>query len=686
MTAQPGGKAEHTNKLADELSPYLQQHAHNPVDWYPWSDEALKRAKDEDKPIFLSIGYASCHWCHVMERESFVDGDIARILNENFVNIKVDREQRPDLDQIYMSFTTALTGQGGWPMSVFLTPDLKPFFAGTYFPPEDNFGRPGFRKVITEISKAYEEQKEQILESSDDIFRQVNARLSQTLPDAVLNQQMVINSARSMMQNFDNTYGGLGQAPKFPHPVELSLFLRVFKRSGELDYRNAAEQSLSAMARGGIFDQVGGGFARYSTDARWLVPHFEKMLYDNSLLVPVYVEAFQMTNNELYRTIAVRTLDFMLREMRDNKGGFYSALDADSEGKEGEFYVWKKAEIEQVLGAAAQPFMDYFNVTDAGNFEGKNILHITPESDRVRADAEMADFDQYLETSLKALLKAREKRQRPQTDDKVVTSWNGLALSAFCRGYQVTRDERYLKAAIDNAEFVSNELFKDGRLIHSWRHGKTSAGEFLEDYAYYTRGVIDLYQTDASDNNQRWLTMATRLAERAIELFLDDTGNFYLRPDGEADLIMRPKEDTDGALPAPGSIMMASLFKLHRLTGRDVFNDAASKAIRAVSGLLERLPGGMTSAALALDYYVSNKLEIVVVGNGEVREEMLAEIHSRYLPNGVVAIGTGESDDSPLFEGRDAEDGKATVYVCINSACRLPVTTPEALQEQLDGL
>ncbi len=675
-----------TNHLINENSPYLLSHAHNPVDWYPWGDEALKKAEREDKLIFLSIGYAACHWCHVMEHESFENEEIAAILNEHYVSIKVDREQRPDLDEIYMAFTTSMTGQGGWPMSVFLTPDRKPVFAGTYFPPDDGFGRPGFKKVITEIAAAYRQDKELIKQSAADIFAKVTEVINREAPPTLLSRQVPAKAAEGLMKNFDNYNGGFGNAPKFPHAMELSLFLRHYRKTGDLSFLQAAEKALTAMAHGGIFDQVGGGFARYATDARWLVPHFEKMLYDNALLVPVYIEAYQITGNEFYLGIARRTLDFMLREMTDKVGGFYSALDADSEGEEGKFYVWSKTEIKNILGDNSDRFIKYFNVTEQGNFEGHNILNIDAGSERIRQESGTTDFDAYLSDGLSRLLEARSRRVRPLTDDKILTSWNGLALTAFCKGYQVTGDRRYLDAAVRNASFVQSELYRDGKMTHSARAGRRSFGQFFEDYAYYIQGLIELYQTD-HENNGRWLAFATELADTAQSLFMDDGGHFYLRPSGQDDLIFRPKNETDGALPAPGSIMIANLLKLNRITENQTYLASAEKAFKALSGLFSRAPGGMTAGVFALDYYFSDKIEIVIVGKGETRRAMVDEIHRRFLSNKLLAVNSdGGETAGPLFTGRRAEGGEVLAFVCRNSACNLPASTLEELQAQLNDM
>jgi uncharacterized protein YyaL (SSP411 family) len=689
--AEKGDKmtTEHkfTNHLTGENSPYLLSHAHNPVDWYPWGEEALKRAKAEDKPIFLSIGYAACHWCHVMERESFENEQIAAILNENFISIKVDREQRPDLDEIYMSFTTALTGSGGWPMSVFLTPDLKPFFAGTYFPPEDRYGRPGFRKVIIEIGQVYREQRTKIVQSSEAIFQQVTRAVNTPVVSGPLKKEMVSRGAATLLRSVDPVHGGFGGAPKFPHALELSLLLRQFKATGDPSYLHATEQALSAMARGGIFDHVGGGFARYATDERWNIPHFEKMLYDNALLVPVYIEAYQIMENPMYLEVVRRTLDFMLREMSGPHSGFYSALDADSEGEEGKFYIWTKQEIGSVLGKErAKIFCQYYNVSNRGNFEGRNNLYVDIDSDRIRTAGEVEDFDAFLNECRKELLARRAQRVRPLTDDKVLTSWNGLALTALCKGFQITGEKKYLEAAIANAKFIAKELYSDGKLTHSFRDGKHSNGQFLEDYAYFVQGLLDLYESDNTGDNEKWLKLAVELADTALGLFRDADGAFYLRPSGQVDLLYRPREETDSSVPSPGSIMMSNLLKLSRITDRESYTDAARQSLEAVSEYLQNSPNRMTSALFALDYYFNDKIEIVVVGREDKRRAILREIYSHYLPNKIVAVSHNGSEQSPLFEGRSGTDGEVKVFVCRNSVCNLPATSLQELKGQLEKL
>ena len=683
---QPDTTHKHTNHLVNENSPYLLSHAHNPVDWHPWNDEALQKAKREDKPIFLSIGYAACHWCHVMERESFENEEIAAILNEHYVCIKIDREQRPDLDQICMTFTQAMTGGGGWPMSVFLTSDLKPFFAGTYFPPEDVNGHPGFGHVITEVAKAYAENREQVIGSAESITTSLKTQVEQTHGQSLLTAEMIKRGASELMSGYDHLQGGFGRAPKFPHATELRLFLRYYEISGDLSYLQAAEKALKAMARGGIYDQLGGGFARYSTDAQWLVPHFEKMLYDNALLVPVYAEAFRLTRDSLYADVVRGTVDFILHEMTDPDGGFYSALDADSEGEEGKFYVWSKTEIEKALGAEADLFCRYYNVTDKGDFEGCNILHITEESGRIRKEVGESAFDARMRDAQKKLLGVRTQRVRPLTDDKILTSWNGLTVSAMCAGYRATSDPRYLQAAIKNAGFVQRVLFKDGRLTHSYRDGKHSDGLFLEDYAYYVKALVDLYQVDHSDDNVRWLDFAEALADNATRLFFGEDGVLYMREPGQVDLIYRPREDTDGALPSPASVLIEALLKLGRLIENNRYLSAGQNALRALSGLLERHPGNMASALLALDYHLGEKVEVVIVGDSPETDQMLEELLSFLPPTALLVVSRSGDNGRLLFKGRTPRPGQALAFVCRDSVCQMPVDNAEELVLRLDGV
>lgn len=673
-----------TNHLINESSPYLLQHAHNPVNWYPWGEEALTRARTEDKPIFLSIGYAACHWCHVMEHESFENEEVARILNENFIAIKVDREQRPDLDQIYMAATMALTGSGGWPMSVFLTVDLKPFYAGTYFPLHDGYGRPGFLSLIQKIAEACKNDRENIEQYSKDFVDRLQAAYESNGASVPLNKNILVTAAEGLMRNYDTINGGFGNAPKFPHPIDLSFLMKAYADNKDKAVLEALEHTLRKMADGGIYDQIGGGFHRYATDARWLVPHFEKMLYDNAMLAVTYSEAFQLTGNESYRRVVRATLDFMLREMHHQNGGFYSALDADSEGEEGKFYVWKKDDVDLLLGERSEMFCKYYNITKQGNFENNSsIPNINSSSKKYREESGFSDeqFEQMLEDGKRVLFNKRSGRVRPFTDDKILTSWNGLAISGFARGYQITGDEKYRKAALSAAAFIRDTLYRNGKLTHSYRDGKTSEGMFLEDYAYLTAGLIDLYEIA---HDYGWIEFASKLARDAVVDFADDDGNFYLAPADRADHYMRPKDIADGALPAPGSIMMQVLLKVSQITGDKFFRERAEKALAAVSGNISGAPYGMISAVTALDYLISDKIELVLVGKAH-RQEFLDEIYNRYFPNRIIVVSDRGEEKIDLLEGRRST-GETVAYVCINSGCLLPAASPAELRKQLEKL
>ncbi len=675
----------YTNNLIDENSPYLLQHAHNPVNWYPWCDEALNKARTEDKPIFLSIGYAACHWCHVMEKESFENVKVAKILNEHYISIKVDREQRPDLDQIYMSATTALTGSGGWPMTVFLTPDLKPFYAGTYFPPEERYGKPGFGYLITEIANAYRDDRANIDQMALRVTDALESRLKLGGDRTSLDHSHLDYARRGLMNNYDTVNGGFGTQPKFPHGTEIAFLMKRCAATGDEKLLNAINRSLTRMARGGIYDQLGGGFHRYSVDARWLVPHFEKMLYDNGILSTVYAEAFQLTKNELYRKTVRETLDFVLREMTDSSGGFYSSLDADSEGEEGKFYVWRKDEIERALGDDTRMFVMYYNVTDQGNFEhGASILNIDATSDQYQESSDMdADaFDEKIEQLKRRLFEIRAERSRPITDDKVLTSWNGLMISGFVRGFQITGDDKYRQAAVMAADFIISAMYTNDALIHSWRDGKVSRGEFLEDYAYYIQALIDLYEITGDYDRIR---LAVKLADRAWTIFADNMGNLYLSPDGQSDHFMRPTDIHDGALPAPGSILMQTLLRLTAITGEERFAQRAEQALKAVSGAVASMPTAMISAVTALDALHTDRIELVMVGENDDRQAFLDEINSRYFPNRVLVVSSSGKEPIPLLEGRSA-DGRTVVYVCRNRTCNVPATSPDQLRSQLDEI
>ncbi len=672
------------NHLLNESSPYLLAHAYNPVHWYPWGREALDRARNEDKPIFLSIGYSACHWCHVMEEESFENDEIARILNENYISIKVDREQRPDIDQIYMTAVSAMTGSGGWPLSVFLTPDLKPFFGGTYFPPDDRYRRPGFRYVISELAASYKTERAGLEEMAGKIVDALRPGSTSPGDSVVLDKSLISNCIRALMNNFDPFNGGFGRAPKFPHPTELSFMLKYAFINKEDTVLNAARKSLDLMARGGIYDHLGGGFHRYSTDARWLVPHFEKMLYDNALLAITYADAYQITKSGGYERVVRHTLDFILRELTDKDGGFFSSLDADSEGHEGKFYTWKKSEIEWILGAKAEIFCHYYNVSDDGNFEDStNIFNIDSTSDQYieRLGINEREFQKTLNDARAVLFEVREKRVRPGLDDKILTSWNGLAISALSRGFQVTREERYRDAAVKAANFIKDNLYDDGELTHAWRSGVKSEGQFLEDYAYLSAGLLDLYETVY---DYSWVEMATRLAEKALNYFTDSTGDFYLAVDNPKEYFIRPHDVTDGALPAPGSIMIQTLLRLSEITGDKKFLDAGEQGLKAAAGATNQLPHAMTSAVSALDFLLSERKEIVLVGLPG-REPFVDALYDFYIPNRAIIVSDQGEEQIPLLEGRNS-NGRATAYVCRNFACGLPVIDAAIFREELANL
>lgn len=679
-------KPKHTNRLIHSASPYLIAHADNPVDWYPWGEEALEKARVEDKPIFLSIGYATCHWCHVMEDESFEDEATAAILNEYFVSIKVDREERPDIDHIYGGFTVQMTGRSGWPTSLFLTPDRKPFYAGTYFPSTPKYGRPAFKQVLTELATRYREDKEQVVEFSQQALERRLGIVNKSTGQVTLNDQMFLNGASGLLRNIDRVNGGFKGRRKYPKPVQLSMLLRGFYKTGDSSYLKAVVHSVEAMERGAIHDHLGGGFHRYTIDPGWSAPHFEKMLYDNALLTCLLVDVYRITHDNKFRKLASRTLDFMSREMTDSEGGFYSALDADSEGKEGWFYVWSNREIEDALGPDAPLFNQFYNVSARGRFEGKSALRLTAESDRIMSQYSGDDFDEKMASARARLFEARKKKVRPLTDDKILTSWNGLALSAFCRGFQITGENQYLQRAIDNATFIEKKLFRNGLLTHSYRNGVHSSRQFVEDYAYYIRGLLDLYESDLSESHSRWLDFATSLAESALELFVDTSGTIYLTEDDGYDLILRPKTEGDGVWPSPNSLLIESLFRLHRLTGDAKFYDAAESALMAVSGEMARNSTGMSTALEALDYFLSDKIEIVIVGSGSEIGSMAQEVYDRYIPGKILAVSSLENELNPLFISRQPKKNETLAYLCRNSVCLLPVSTTKDLRKQLNDL
>ena len=680
------------NRLINETSPYLLQHAHNPVDWHPWGDEALDKARSEEKLILVSIGYSSCHWCHVMERESYEDSAVARLMNEHFINIKVDREERPDLDNIFMDALQAMTGQGGWPLNIFLTPDGKPFFGGTYFPPQDQMGMPSWTRILHAVLEAYDNRKDEVGDVAQRLVDHVRESARQLAAAEPLTEEILLKAYAGLHEQYDPLHGGFGEAPKFPQPMTLELLLRYHLRTGDPDALGMVEQTLDGLGRGGTYDQIGGGFHRYSTDAEWLVPHFEKMLYDNALLARLCLHTYQVTHKGFYRRVAEETLDYVLREMTSPEGGFYSAQDADSEGEEGKFYVWTPAEIDAVLGEKdGAVIRRLFGVTEEGNFEGKNILTMASDLDGVVEGTGMSrdDLARLYQRARRVLREERAKRVPPATDDKVLTAWNGLMVRAFAEAGTVLQRPEYVEAARKAATFLLKDLLDgEDRVLRSYRAGKAKGKGYLEDYAQLADACLAVYEATF---DVAWLRRARDLAVRMADLFWDEKdGVFYDTGTDHEALIFRPRETFDNAAPSGGSAASAVLLKLAVLADEPGFRDKAVSNMRAIQRLMTLAPSGAGNWLCALDMYLSPSREIVVIGpRGDARTEaLLKEIHGRYRPTSIIAgcepDHLSDVEDNPLFEGRDMVGGP-TVYVCENYACLLPATTPEELRVQLEA-
>ena len=679
---------EFTNHLINESSPYLLQHAHNPVDWYPWGEEAFAKARAENKPVLLSIGYSACHWCHVMAHESFEDEEIARLMNENFVNIKVDREERPDLDQIYMNAVQMMTHHGGWPMTVFLTPEGVPFYGGTYFPPQDRYNMPGFPRVLIGVAEAYKERPQDIAETGTSLLKELR-RLSQSAGSDFPIEKQLLNAAHvGIIKNYDSLNGGFGGAPKFPPAMALEFLLRTHARTGNADAVQIVSHTCRKMADGGIYDQLGGGFHRYSTDARWLVPHFEKMLYDNALLSRLYLHHFQVTQAQSSRKTAVGVLDYVLREMTDAGGGFYSTQDADSEGHEGKFFVWDIGEIRSALGdTAAALFCDYYNVTEHGNFEGKNILNVTrtQEDVAVANNVTAAQLDESLSTSRRILFDLREQRVKPDRDEKIITAWNGLMLASFAEAGVILDRPDYTAAARRNAEFVLSNLRRDGLLLRTWKDGVSKFNAYLEDYAFFIEGLVTLYETTGEF---RWLKEALALTDRMIEEFWDEQNSgFFFTGTSHESLIVRSKDYFDNATPSGNSVAAGVLLRLAVLTGKENYRNLAIAVFREAAETARRFPSGFGYLLSAIDFLLSTPEEVAIVGRDAADiEDLLRETWRRYLPNKVVAPAVGNEPEPmalPLLQDRPPIDGRATAYVCEHYTCKQPVTDPSELAAQL---
>jgi uncharacterized protein YyaL (SSP411 family) len=685
------------NRLVDETSPYLLQHAHNPVDWYPWGQEALDRARAEDRPILLSIGYAACHWCHVMERESFEDETTAELMNANFVSVKVDREERPDLDAIYMDAVQAMTGHGGWPMTVFLTPDGAPFYAGTYFPPEDRHGMPAFRRVLLGVAEAWRDRRGDVAQQSDRVVQAIGAAAAMRESADPLTEDILKTAHAVLRQAFDPEWGGFGGAPKFPQPVTLEFLLRCHLRGYE-GTLEMAQVTLDRMAAGGMYDQVGGGFHRYSVDGRWHVPHFEKMLYDNAQLARLYARAWQVTGTDRYRQVAEETLDYLLREMRHPDGAFYSSQDADSEGEEGRFYVWGWDQLvklgDEALGdpTAAEAVALLFGSLPEGNWEGTNVLWMPRTVDEVSTETGI-ERDRLLSDARKVrqrLFEEREGRVRPGTDDKVLAAWNGLAISALAVAGRAFNEPKYVEAAVQAADFaLTNLRSPDGRLLRSWREGRAGVAGFADDHALMAEACLTLYETTF---DLRFFREARRLADELLGLFRDEAGGGFFQTGSDAEaLVVRPKELFDTAVPSGNSVAAEVLQRLALVTGEAEYERAGVSALRLVREYLLRAPTGLGHALSALDLYLAAAHEVALIGDPAEDEtrNLVSVVHGRYRPNMVLALAGPDDaearEEVALLRDRPPLDGQPTAYVCERFVCRRPVTEPQALAEQLAG-
>ncbi len=678
----------HTNRLINEASPYLRQHAHNPVDWYPWGEEALRTAKGQDKPILLSIGYSSCHWCHVMERESFESEEIAALMNDLFVNIKVDREERPDIDSIYMDYVQLATGSGGWPLTVFLTPDQAPFYGGTYFPPRSAHGRPGFPDLLQAVARAYQERRPDI-ETQGEAVRTNLAQTDQLVagPKTVPDEAALDQAFQNLSRQFDDNHGGFGGAPKFPSAMPLAFLARYARRTGSARALEMFELSLQQMARGGMYDQLGGGFHRYSVDEAWLVPHFEKMLYDNALLARVYGEAFQLTGNSFYGQILEETLNYAAREMLHPSGGFFSAQDADSEAVEGKYYVWSRDEVYEVLGVQdGRIFSDYFGVTETGNFENTNILHhrreLRPFAKTIGLSAEQ--LAEKLEEWRPKLFEVRWRRVKPGVDDKIVCAWNGLMLTSFAEAAFLLGDERFLEIAERNARFLTSEMWQDGRLHRVWKGGSPRLNGYLEDYAFVIEGLLALYQ---ASGRSEWLFKADDLMKLQIERFSDgESGYFYFTSSDHEQLLVRQKEYLDNATPSGNSVSCLNLIRLAQFFDRTDYQDRAAEMLGTINQALGRFPLGLGYWLHALDFFVGPVDQIAIVGSPREQESLLNVVRSVYVPNKVIAVSTSTDRDAariPLLSGKATVGGKAAAYICRDYTCLRPATSADELEAML---
>ena len=682
---------KHTNRLIHETSPYLLQHAHNPVDWYPWGDEAFAKAKQENKPVLLSIGYSACHWCHVMEHESFENEKIAALMNDLFVSIKVDREERPDLDEIYMNAVQMLTGRGGWPMTTFLTPDGKPFYGGTYFPPEDRQGMPGFPRILTGVAQAYREKAQDVEKSVNQILTALQRMSESQETERAFSLDAIGKCAEQISRAYDADHGGLGQAPKFPNAGVYELFLRHYYHSKSQRYLEMVLHTLTKMGQGGIYDHLGGGFHRYSVDAKWLVPHFEKMLYDNAQLVRIYSHAYCITKEPFHKQIVDETVGYLLREMLHAEGGFYSTQDADSEGEEGKFFVWTPGQVNQVLGEdQGEIFCRINDVSEQGNFEEKNILHpiLTVEQASKFFRRDRSEIETLIAEGKQKLFVERKKRIKPFRDEKIITSWNGLMLSGLAEAIKISPQPAYIEAANRTIDFIFAKLFIDGRLFHTYKDGKAKHPGYLDDYSFLALGLLDVY---GATFDPAVFERAKELTEIMLREFWDNTsGAFFYTGKSHERLISRTKPVFDGSIPSGNAAAALLLLRLYHLTGKEDYLQRAEKLLRCFYDAMENQPFGFAHMLCALDLYLNKAKEIVVVGKRGDSEttELLNEIHGHYLPDKLLQlVAPDESLEqiSPLLQGKKPVGGKPTVYICQNFTCSDPITTREKLRAALES-
>ncbi|EOC99482.1 thioredoxin domain-containing protein [Caldisalinibacter kiritimatiensis] len=673
-----------TNRLINEKSPYLLQHAHNPVDWYPWSEKAFEKAKMEDKPVFLSIGYSTCHWCHVMERESFEDEKVAEILNEHFISIKADREERPDIDNIYMNFCQAMTGHGGWPLTIIMTPDKKPFFAGTYIPKKSKYGRKGLIELLTKVKEMWHNEKNTLINSSNQILNAIKNSI-ETKKTEDIGEETVHRTYNEFDIFYDSLYGGFGQSPKFPTPHNLLFLLRYYKAYGKKTALEMVEKTLVSMYKGGIFDHVGYGFARYSVDNKWLVPHFEKMLYDNALLAIAYTEAYQVTGNNLFKEIVEKIFTYVFREMMSEEGGFYSALDADSEGEEGKFYLWTVEEIESVLGEEdGKLYCKYYDISERGNFEGKNIPNLIKTNlKNIEKDKELKNK---LESLNKKLYNYRERRVHPHKDDKILTAWNGLMIAALSIASRVFNNEEYKDSAEKAVDFIYNKLIsEDGRLLARYRDGEAAYNAYLDDYAFLTWGLMELYTTTFK---VEYLEKAIELTESMIELFWDEGhGGFYLNGKDSEQLVVRPKEVYDGAIPSGNSVAALNMLKLSKMIGDTKLEEKVDIIFKVFANKVKKAPNGYSYFMLAVLFSNVSVKEIVIVGDKEDTKEMLKILNKRFLPFATVVLNTGNHrlyHIAPFTKNQEQINNKATAYICEDFTCNEPTNEIEVFKKLLE--